>query len=287
MDEAPNLAKLLRSWRARVQPAEVGLPFRPDSRQTPGLRREEVAWLAGISPDYIKRLEQGRAHPSRAVLGALSRTLRLSDAEYELACRLAGHAAVVDGIVPQRVGPSVLRLMDRLADTPIAVFDAAWTLLEHNELWTALTGEWRGRGDRSANIVWRCFTGGEGRVRHPDLEDYRASLVADLRSVASRYSADRELAGLIGALRRASPDFARRWEGSAVAPYGNRSVRKTVDHPDLGAVELDCDVLSVHGADLRLIVFSAAPGSAAADQLRLLRVLGTEDMTVPAGPAAR
>jgi len=248
------------------------------------LRREEVAWLAGVSQDYVKRLEQGSAHPSGAVLRALARTLRLSDAEYELACRLAGYAAE-NGLVPQRIGPSVQRLLDRLADTPIAVFDATWTLLDHNELWTALTGFVPGRGGRTANIVWRSFHGEEGRVRHPFLEDYKQSLVADLRGVASRYPADRELAAMIGALRASSPEFARMWEDSGVAHHV--SEQKIIDHPELGELELDCDVLSVHGADLRIIVFTAAPGSEAAGKLQLLTVLGTENMTAPQSPTAQ
>jgi transcriptional regulator with XRE-family HTH domain len=281
MSDAKDLGMQLRAWRARVQPAEVGLSFRQDSRRTPGLRREEVAWLSGVSQDYVKRLEQGSAHPSGAVLRALSRTLQLSGPEYELACRLAGHAPD-NGLVPQRIGPSVQRLLDRLADTPIAVFDAAWTMLDHNELWTALTGDVRGRGGRPTNIVWRSFHGDEGRVQHPFREDYKKSLVADLRDVASRYPADRELAGMIGALRASSPEFARMWEGSGVARHGNE--RKVIDHPELGELELDCDVLSVHGTDLRIIVFTAASGSEAAGKLQLLTVLGTETMTAPAGP---
>src|ERR1700688_454479 len=106
MDDAPNLAAMLSSWRARLQPADVGLTFRPGTRTTAGLRSEEVAWLAGVSPDYVKRLEQGRAHPGVAVLRALARSLRLSEAEYELACRLAGYAAENSGLVPRHIGPS-------------------------------------------------------------------------------------------------------------------------------------------------------------------------------------
>ncbi|AZM64780.1 MULTISPECIES: helix-turn-helix domain-containing protein [unclassified Streptomyces] len=279
MNEAPDLATLLRSWRARVRPADVGLPFRAGSRKTAGLRREEVAWLAGVSPDYVKRLEQGRARPSGAVLRALSRTLRLSEAEYELACRLAGHAAEGGGAVPQYIGAGAQRLLDRLTDTPVAVFDAAWTLIEHNAPWAALTcDDWHGRSGRSANIVWRVFTDDAGPVRHPHPEEHKASLVADLRDVAARYPADRELRDMIGALRRSSPEFARLWEGSAVAHH--RSERKTLGHPHVGELELDCDVLSVHGFDLRIVVYTAAPGSEAADKLRLLTALGT-DATAP------
>lgn len=281
MDVGPDLATLLRSWRARLQPADVGLPFRAGSRRTAGLRREEVAWLAGVSPDYVKRLEQGRGHPSVGILRALARALRLSEAEYGLACHLAGHAAEGEGVVPQLIGPSVQRLLDRLTDTPIAVFDAAWTLIHHNDPWAALTGDdWHGRSGRSANVVWRVFHDDTGPVRHTNLEKHKASLVADLRDVAARYPADRELMAMIGALRTSSPDFARLWKGSTVSHH--KSERKTVEHPHVGEIELDCDVLSVHGSDLRIVVYTAAPGSEAADKLRLVTVLGVEDM--PSSP---
>jgi transcriptional regulator with XRE-family HTH domain len=283
VSEGPDLAAMLRSWRARVRPEDVGSPFARGARRTPGLRREEVGWLAGVSPEYVKRLEQGRAHPSADVLRALSRALRLTDAEFKLACRLAGHAAELDGTVPQLIGPNVQRLLSRLADVPIAVYDAAWTLLEHNDLWAALHGETRRRPGRETNLVWRTFHNDPGRVRHPSLEEHRASLVADLRDVASRYPADRQLAAMISELRRTNSDFARLWEGSAVAHHGNE--RKTIDHPQVGPIELDCDVLSIHGADLRVIVFTAAPDSEAAGKLRLLTVLGLQDMTPSTTPA--
>jgi transcriptional regulator with XRE-family HTH domain len=279
MGEVPDLAALLRSWRARIQHADVGIPFGRNLRRTPGLRREEVAWLAGVSPDYVKRLEQVRAHPSPSVLRALSKALRLSDAEYELACRLAGYAADLGTMVPQHIGPSVQRILDRFPDSPIAVFDAAWTLLEHNEMWTALTGDVRGRGGRPSNLVWRVFTGDVGWVRHPAMWKHKDAVVADLRDVASRYPADHELTSMISALRASNPEFALLWERSSVAHHG--SEKKTVVHPEIGELELDCDVLSVRGADLRIIVFTAEPRSEAADKLRLLAVLGTEAMTPP------
>lgn len=108
------------------------------------------------------------------------------------------------------------------------------------------------------------------------MPEHKASLVADLRDVASRYPRDRQLAGMISELRHTSNEFARLWEGSAVAHHG--SERKTIDHPQLGPIELDCDVLSVHGADLRIIVFTTAPGSEGADKLRQLAVLGIREM---------
>ena len=271
---------MLRSWRERLRPEDVRLPFRAEGRRTPGLRREEVGWLAGISPNYVQRLEQGRAHPSAGILRALARALQLSKAEFELACRLAGHAAEYDGMVPQLIGPSVQRILNRLPDVPVAVFDASWTLLEHNELWAALTGRVWDRAGRSTNLIWRAFQhdiGDMGPVRHAFPDDHKASLVADLRDVASRYPRDRQLAGMIAELRRTSAEFARLWEGSAVAHHG--SERKTIDHPQVGEIELDCDVLSVHGADLRVIVFTAEPDSEAAGKLQLLAVIGLQEMT--------
>jgi len=279
MTETLTLAMLLRSSRARIQPATVGLPRAPTTRRTPGLRREELAWLAGVSPDYIKRLEQGRAHPGANVLRALSRALQLSDTEYELACRLAGHAADLKAQVPQHVGPSVQRMLERFRDVPIAVYDAAWTLLEHNEPWAALIGDTRTRSGRSANLVWQYFLDEPNRVRHASPEDFEQSLVADLRDVATRYVADRALADMISALHALNPRFAGLWERSTVAHHGNQ--RKTIDHPQVGELELDCDVLSVHGMDLRIIIFTAEPDSDAAGKLRLLTVLGTQEMAPP------
>lgn len=278
MDDARDLGILLRSWRARVQPATVGLPPMPASRRTPGLRREEVAWLSGVSPDYVKRLEQGRAHPSNGVLRALTRALQLSEAERELAYRLAGHAIEAEGHVPQHVGPSVQRMLERFRDVPVAVFDAAWTLLQHNELWAALHGDSHSRTGRSANLVWQYFLGEPTRVRHPFPEEFEKSLVADLRDVATRYPGDQRLADMIGALKAMNPIFADLWKRSTVAHHGNE--HKTIDHPTIGEINLDCDVLSVHGMDLRVIIFTASPDSEAAHQLSLLAVIGTEDMKV-------
>jgi transcriptional regulator with XRE-family HTH domain len=277
MENLRELGLLLRVWRGRLQPVDVGSPFGTHSTRTDGLRREEVAWLAGVSADYVKRLEQGRARPTSGVVHSLARGLRLSDAELTRALALAGHASDLRTLMPRRITPSVRRLIDRLSESPIGVFDSAWTRLDQNSMWTALTGDTRGRGERNDNIVWRNFLGDPGRVRHPELDRYRASLVADLRSTAAHYSNDPELHAFIAALRGGNTEFERLWSASSIEEYG--SGQKTIDHPELGAIELDCDILTVHAADLRLIVFTAAPGSLAADQLKLLAVIGAERMT--------
>ena len=272
-----ELGTLLRTWRGRLQPDDVGSPFGSTSTRTAGLRREEVAWLAGVSPDYVKRLEQGRSHPTAGVVYALARALRLSEAETATALRLAGHASDLRTLMPRRITPSVRRILDRLPDTPVGVFDAAWTRLDQNPLWTALTGDSRGHGSRDDNLVWRNFLGEPSRVRHPQPDEYRASLVADLHQVQIRYPNDSELASLVAALRQHSGEFARLWDSSVLGEHGNE--RKTIDHPELGPIELDCDIVTVQGAELRLIIFTAEPDTTAAEQLQLLSVIGSQRLS--------
>src|SRR3954451_14449456 len=158
-----ELGQALRRWRDGVPPDAAGLPC-GGHRRAAGLRREELALLAGISVDYVTRLEQGRAaHPSVQVVEALGRALRLSGAEREHLFKVAGLVPPGQGTVPAYITPSVQRMLDRLTGTPVAVSDAAWTLLLANPLYTALMGEYRGN-DR--NAVWRNFLGSGSRVRY-------------------------------------------------------------------------------------------------------------------------
>ncbi|MFE6889426.1 helix-turn-helix transcriptional regulator [Streptomyces sp. NPDC057694] len=260
----------VRRWRDRVRPESAGLtPV--GQRRAAGLRREELALLAGISADYVTRLEQGRAsHPSDQVVAALARALRLSGTEREHLFRLAGLVPPGRDRVPGALTPSVHRLLERLAGTPVAVFDAAWTLLLANPLYTALLGErpqWRGH---RSNGVWWTFLGPPGRVRLSPAERraMEAALVADLRATASRYPADPELAALIAEVRSDSQRFAALWDAGAVGRH--EAARKTVDHPEVGPLTLDCDILTVAGDDLRVMVYTAEPGTPDADALALL-----------------
>ena len=135
-----ELAACLRTWRDRLTPAEVGLPA-GGRRRAPGLRREELAQLAGLSVDYLARLEQGRAsHPSPSVLAPLARALRLTDDEREHLFRVAGQAEPLAGTINRHVTPSVQRVIDRLSDVPVMVIDAAYELVAANPLAVALTG---------------------------------------------------------------------------------------------------------------------------------------------------
>jgi transcriptional regulator with XRE-family HTH domain len=275
--DSDQLGAALRAWRARVRPEDVGLPHR-GARRTPGLRRDEVAVLAGVSVEYVVRLEQGRArHPSRQVLDALARALRLSSAEHEHLLRLGGLTPAGAGGVPRSLPPSVHRLLRRLDDVPVAVYDAGWSLLSWNRPWTALFGEPQPPG-RARNLLWQAFAAPPADTRivrtDEEREAFAASLVGDLRTASARYPADPGLQDLVADLRRASSRFAAVWESHAVEPEA--SARKTIEHPEVGLVTLDCDVLSVAGAELRIVVYTAEPGTPEADALALLRVVGTQ-----------
>jgi transcriptional regulator with XRE-family HTH domain len=271
-----ELAACLRSWRDRVAPAEVGVPVGA-LRRAPGLRREEVAQLAGVSVDYLSRLEQGRAsNPSASVLGALARALRLSDAERAHLFRLAGHAEPDRGRIGRHLTPGAQRVLDRLADVPVVVLDAAWQIVAVNALAAALIGDPSGLPARERNIVWRHFTGLPSRFVRTPQEDARLEVeaVADLHEALGRHPDDDELRALIDDLRRVSPRFAELWEQRPVAR--RVASRKTIDHPEVGRITLDCDVLTVGGSELRLIVYSAAPGSDDAGRLALLGAIGLQ-----------
>jgi transcriptional regulator with XRE-family HTH domain len=274
-----ELGGCLRSWRDRVRPAEAGLPA-GSARRVPGLRREEVAQLAGVSLDYLSRLEQGRAdNPSPSVLASLARALRLTDDERNHLFRLAGHAEPRPGTIDRHIGPGVQRLLDRLADVPVMVMDASWQVIAVNPLASALLGERSGTSRRDRNIAWRHFTGTPSRLVRTEREEGEtdAEIAADLREALGRYPADEQLAALVGDLRATSARFAAAWEQHPVAR--RTASRKTFQHPEAGLITLDCDVLSVQGGDLRLVVYTAAPGSSDADALELLGAVGLQSFT--------
>ncbi|MFC7385105.1 helix-turn-helix domain-containing protein [Sphaerisporangium rhizosphaerae] len=275
-----DLGAALRHWRDRLPPGEVGLPS-GGVRRAPGLRREELAQLAGLSVDYVVRLERGRATtPSAQVLAALSRALRLSVSERDHLYLLAGRRPPGAGQVSQHIPPSVQRLCDQLARTPLSVYDASWTLLTWNPLWGALTGDPSTLRGRDRNIVWRHFAGFPSRVAHlpGELVRFEAALVSDLRSSLAAYPEDERLRTLVDDLREHSRRFGELWAAHAVGRYGIGDT-KVVHHPDVGAVTVDCDVLTVPGSDLRIVVYSAPPGTTTAAQLELLNVVGTQPMT--------
>ena len=279
MNADRDLGRALRGWRDRMAPSAVGLSA-GGVRRAAGLRREELAQLAGLSVDYVVRLEQGRAtSPSPQVLSSLARALRLSAAEREHLFLLAGHHPPGPGQLSAHIPPGVHRLLDQLNGTPLSVHDAAWNLILWNPLWSALFGDPSPQRGRERNIVWRHFAGLPDRVSHTPAQEARfeAAVVADLRAATARYPADAGLRSLIRDLRDVSTDFERLWNTGIVGVHETDT--KTIDHPDVGTLTFDCDVLIAPGSDLRIVACTAAPGSDAADKLKLLDVIGTESMT--------
>ncbi|WP_040788334.1 helix-turn-helix transcriptional regulator [Nocardia paucivorans] len=276
MDRA-ELATVLRTARSRLRPADVGLPAGA-RRQVPGLRREEVAQLAGLSVDYIIRLEQGRGpKPSDQVLGALVRALRLSDADRDLVFRLAGSQPPQAGRVPMLVRPSVLRLLDRMSDLPAIVLSAKSDVLAWNPLAAALFGDFSRLTPALRNLLRQRFLGaGTDRtvITKEESAIYAADCVGCLRTAHAKYPRDASLTALIAELRAGSPQFEELWRTGRSGRVRSRTT--TITHPELGTLTLDCDVLYEPETDQTVIVYSAAPTTPAASALELLRVTGLE-----------
>ncbi|SED48990.1 Helix-turn-helix domain-containing protein [Streptomyces melanosporofaciens] len=275
-----EFAAFLKSRRDRVRPADVGLPTGP-RRRVPGLRREEVAQLAGLSADYYTELERGRgAQPSAQVLTALARALRLNGDERDHLFHLADRPVppVTHGPAAQ-VQPALLGLLDRLATTPAQVITDLHQTLVQNELAAALLGRPPAVRGPAASFVHRWFTDPDARAVYPpeDHPHHSRVFVADLQAVAARRGGDTEVRRMVAALRRHSEEFATLWDTHDVAL--RRTDHKRIVHPALGVIELDCHSLFSEDGRQRLLWFSAPPGTEGAAQLELLSVIGTQDMT--------
>ncbi|WP_326799319.1 helix-turn-helix transcriptional regulator [Streptomyces sp. NBC_01808] len=274
-----ELADFLRRCRARLTPADVGLP--PGARRrTPGLRREEVAQLAGMSTDHYTRLEQARgSRPSRQMLTAVARGLRLSDDERDHLFHLAGEEPPRARGAGAHVRPGLLLILDRLTDTPAQVLSDCGDVLAQNALSRALSGDAAVRSGDERNIVWRYFTEPAApEFLPPEDRDHAArAAVADLRATLARRPDDARVAALVRRLRARSAKFAALWEAHDVA-VRRREVKRFI-HPVVGLLELDCEVLLNPEHDQRLVVYTARPGSESHQRLELLRVVGLQRLT--------
>ncbi|MFC8519310.1 helix-turn-helix transcriptional regulator [Streptomyces sp. NPDC057257] len=278
-----ELAAFLRSRRERITPADVGLPGGP-RRRTPGLRREEVAQLAYMSTEYYTRLEQARApHPSREVLGQLARALRLSDAERDHLHHLAGTPQGPPPGPSREVRQSIVDLLHRLPQAAAIVLSASYEVIAWNELAAALMEDFSALPRRDRNLVRRAFLGPRPQGRRlygvSDADEFARSSAQHLRATAARYPDDPELTALVGELLAGSEEFARLWAGHDVTAVP--TLRKTFDHPLVGPVTVNCDVLDITDQDQRVVIYTAAPGTPSAEALRLLSVVGTQRMGVP------
>jgi transcriptional regulator with XRE-family HTH domain len=271
-----ELADFLRRRRLAIQPADVGLVEGP-RRRTAGLRREEVALLAGMSTDYVVRLEQGRsAQPSGQMLTALARALRLGDDERDHLFHLAGHRPPPSRGAEAHARAGLLRMLDLLGGTPATILSDLGETLAQNRMSMLLLGDQASiRGDCRFH-AYRWFTDPETRAKHPDdeIEHHSRVIVADLRATAARRHGDADVERLVRRLRAASPDFAARWEEHEVKV--RRGDRKRIVHPQLGIVHVDCETLVTPDQSQLLLVLTPTPGTDAAEKLELLSVIGLQ-----------
>ena len=282
MTDRRELADFLRRRRALLGPSDVGLP---DGlrRRTPGLRREEVASLAGVSTDHYTRLEQARGSaPSESVLSAIARALQCDLDERD-------HLFYLAGMTPpaRRAGhyvrPGLIALARRLTDIPVVICTDTGEIAWLNPLATALLPPLpEGRG-RDRNLMWRWFTQPENRpAPREDWHRMSASHVMDLRATYARRAGDQDITSLVHDLLAASEEFRGLWERHEVGV--RRADLKTFIHPEVGPVTVRCEVLLTEEADVKLLAYFPAEGTDAAEKLELLRVIGTQRIS-PADPS--
>jgi transcriptional regulator with XRE-family HTH domain len=275
-----DLAEFLRTMRERLRPQDVGLPA-GTARRTPGLRREEVARLAHISVEYYARLEQARgSSPSPRVLGELARALRLNPDE-------RGHLFELAGVAPESpAGPrsdvpaTVLNLLEHMTDIAAFVVNARYDVLAWNHLAAALFEDFSAVPPARRNLIHRHFLHPDPATRHYGMtgaEEFGRLAVGQLRTAAGRYPRDPQIRTMVKTLYEHSAEFAELWDDHHVETGFHH--HKTMRHPVVGTLQLNCDTLAVPMRDQYLVCFTAEHGSLSHNALRLLSVVGTQDMT--------
>ncbi|MFJ1935729.1 helix-turn-helix domain-containing protein [Kitasatospora sp. NPDC088160] len=273
MDQRTELSEFLRSRRARLRPEDVGLPDSTTRRRVPGLRREELALLAGVSTAYYTRLEQGHGESvSAAVLDAIARVLRLSPAEREHLGRLTRPARRRPGRAaarPQRVRPALQQLLDAMDCVPAYVLGRRLDIIGWNRLGTALLGDFAAMPPERRNMAWQLFLEPASHELYEDWDGKATDVVGMLRLDAGRDPDDPRLASLIGELSLKSADFRRLWATHSIQDKGHGT--KRLHHPVVGRLNLQYETLRPAGdVDQVLVTYHAEPGSSSAESLRLL-----------------
>jgi transcriptional regulator with XRE-family HTH domain len=273
-----EIREFLTTRRARLSPEQAGLPAHGGPRRVPGLRREEVALLAGVTVDYYSRLERGNlAHASDSVLDALARALHLSDDEsnhlYDLArtARTSPVAARRRAATspPARVTPSQQRLLDAMTDAPAWIRNSSHDFLAGNTLGRALYADMLASPYGPPNSARFIFLDVRSRDLFPQWDQAADETVAVLRGAAGRNPYDRDLSNLVGELATRSEAFRRRWAQHDVRLY--RTGTKRLHHSHVGDIELDFEVLTLDVEnDVALLAYTAKPGTPSFDALQLL-----------------
>ncbi|NUP27706.1 MAG: helix-turn-helix domain-containing protein [Nocardia sp.] len=290
MSTDTELGEFLRSRRARLQPDEAGLPVYGGRRRVPGLRREELAQLAGVSAGYYTRLEQGQSpNASDSVLDAVARVLRLDEAErthlYSLARpKPKGRRRTAE---PEQIRPGVQRMIESFDTAPALVLGRfvdilAWNPMAHALLAGHLDYAAPGRPDDRPTIARLVVHDPHTRELYDDWPRKARSTVADLRTIAGQYPGAPALNSLIGELTLASPDFATLWAAHSVGDCGGAT--RVHHHPVVGAITLTTEFMTLpEDEGQRVAVYHAEPGSSAESALRILS--GLVATTAAARPA--
>jgi transcriptional regulator with XRE-family HTH domain len=268
VERSNELGDYLRARRDAITPAATGLPD-DGARRVPGLRRDEVALLAGVSTDYYVRLEQGRErHPSDQVLHAIARALRLDEAAaaHLFQLGLPSPPAAPDPVA--EAGPELVRLLDRLNDVPAFAVGSAQDVLAANALAERLYAGFA----RFDNLLRMIFLDPFAREFYADWDTAAATAVNNLRASAARFPGDRRIEAVVGQLSVRSPAFATLWARYEVRPRTHED--KHFHHPEVGELYLHYEALAVTSAPGQHVsVYSAEPGSPSEDGLILLRQL--------------
>jgi transcriptional regulator with XRE-family HTH domain len=276
MIDRAGLAQFLRHRREALQPSDVGLPA-GRRRRTTGLRREEIAALCHMSTDYYTRLEQERGPaPSEQMIASIAQGLHLSRDERDHLFLLAGHQPPQRGSDTDHISPGMLRIFDRLTDTPAEIVTELGETLRQTPLGIALVGDLAQYTGPSRSIGYRWFTEPSARDLHPpeDHEFYSRMYVSGLRGVLALRGPESKAARLASLLEARSDEFRMLWERHEVG-IRPRNVKR-YQHSEVGRLELNCQVLLDPDTSHSLLVYTAVPGSDSYEKLELLAVVGAQ-----------
>lgn len=278
MVDRPELAHFLRTRREALQPEDVGL-VRGPRRRTRGLRREEVADLAGMSTDYYARLERGRApQPSEQMAGAIARGLRLSLAERDYLFKLTGHSAPQRELRADHVSPGLMRVLDRLRDTPAMVMNSLSETLLQTDPARALLGDQTAHTGLARSHLYRWFTDPASRAIYPEADHAQHGRVytARFRQATTGYQPGSRAATIVNSLLDQSAEFTALWNDHEIGLRHTATKRFT--HAEVGELELHCQTLYDPDQEQSLLVFTATPGTPSYDKLQLLGVIGSQHL---------
>ncbi|MEV7693564.1 helix-turn-helix transcriptional regulator [Microbacterium sp. NPDC089189] len=278
MIDRPGLAAFLRHRREQLQPEDVGLARGP-RRRTNGLRREEVAALCHMSTDYYSRLERGTGpQPSEQMIASIAQGLHLSLDERDHVFRLAGHHPPARGANSDHISPGMLRILDRLHDTPAEIVNELGETLRQTPLGVALTGDASRYTGLERSLGYRWFTDPAARLAYGPEDAALLSRVyaAGLREIATLRGPGSRAVRFAESLRAESEEFGALWDTHEVGVHPPEVKRFT--HPEVGTLALNCQTLLDPDQSHRLLVYTAEPGSESHQKLQLLAVIGAQSL---------